>query len=79
MIVKQILLVSTKKNVEKRVWRMWILKSGCKGLNHYYGLRIKMQDKKFNQGPRYDIRFIIMQIEMLPLPKLIKYFRQMYT
>ena len=38
-----------------------------------------MQDKKFNQGPRYDIRFIITQIKTFPLPKLIKYFRQMYT
>ena len=33
LIVKQILLVSTRRNLKSRVWRMWILLFGCKGLN----------------------------------------------
>ena len=33
LIVKQILLVSTRRNLKSRVWRMWILMLGCKGLN----------------------------------------------
>ena len=33
MIDKQILLVSTLKNVLRTVWRICILTLGCKGLN----------------------------------------------
>ena len=32
LIVQQILLLSTKENVLRRVWRMWILIMGCKRL-----------------------------------------------
>ena len=32
LIVKQILPVSTKGTVQRRVWRIWILMLGCKGL-----------------------------------------------
>ena len=33
LIVKQILLVSTRRNLKSRVWRMWIVMLGCQGLN----------------------------------------------
>ena len=33
LIVKQILLVITTGNVERSVWRIWMLLLGCKGLS----------------------------------------------
>ena len=35
LIVKQILLVSILGNVQRTVWRIWILMLGCKGLKCY--------------------------------------------
>ena len=35
LIVKQILLVSTLGNVQRTLWRIWILMLGCKGLKCY--------------------------------------------
>ena len=32
-IFKQIILVNAKGNVQRGVWRMWILMLGCRGLN----------------------------------------------
>ena len=32
LIVKQILLFSTRRNVKSRVWRIWIVMLGCRGL-----------------------------------------------
>ena len=48
-IVNEILLVNTIANVKRKVWRIWILILGGKGLKIPFGLHRNFQDRNFKR------------------------------
>ena len=60
MILKQILLVSTKENVQRSTWRMWILMSGCIGLRNK--CKIDNDNQKNNDNYNNDDYILVVMI-----------------
>ena len=66
LIVRWILLVSTKGKEWRRVWRKWILMLGCKGLMNWRGISIMVKFHNINEKQSsYFLLFVVWSLVFL--------------